>query len=144
MQQRELGYSRRKYPRRRKSNPTLFLVEEDRRYRTQKCADFLEEEFYHCVDVEITRDDDDADRGDYVVYLDRKTDCDDAEEWIEDVLGCKSGYRRYKYGKKVKKYRFYKDRWWNRYHRRSKKSKKDDDDDDDKPRRYKLWKKQWW
>lgn len=145
--ERELHY-RRKYPRRRKSNPTLFLVEDDNRGRTRRCADYLEDEFEDCVDVEIVDDDDDADRGDYVFFLDYDTKCSDVKKDIRRELGCSSGYRRYRYGTGFRRYRFYKNRWWNRYHgdddEKKGKSGKDDDGDDQPRRRWWHQRRPWW
>lgn len=135
---------RRKYPRRRKADPTLFLVREDGRRRTRSCAYELEDEFDDCIDVEITTTDSAADRGDYVFFLDYDTDCDDLEDDIEDMLGCTSGYRRYKYGTGFRRYRFYKNRWWHRYHRdddrKDEKSKKDDEP----TQRWHYPRRPWW
>ena len=73
----------------------MFLVEDDYSKKTARCTDYLMDELYDCVDAVITDTSKDADWGDYVYYIDRDTDCDDALDEIEDDLGCYSGYRRY-------------------------------------------------
>lgn len=87
-------------------------------------------------------------QGDYVFYLDFDTDCGDISDDIEDELGCRSGYRRYKYGTGYRRYRYYKNRWWNRYHkdddRKSKKSKKDDESDTPRHRWWQHPRRPWW
>jgi hypothetical protein len=112
-QARELHY-RRRYPNRRKSDLTLFLVYEDEEDDTFDCVERIEDENYQCVNVEITDTDDDADWGDLVYYFYEDSDCDDALDDIEDNLGCYSGYRRYerKDGRGFRRYRFYRNSWW--------------------------------
>ncbi|KAL7501058.1 hypothetical protein ACHAWX_000315, partial [Stephanocyclus meneghinianus] len=96
----------------RKDDLTVFLVEDDDSKKTVRCTDYLLDELYDCVDVVITDTSKDADWGDYVYYIDRDTDCDDALDEIEDDLGCTSGYRRYKRDGKYRRYKCNKKRSW--------------------------------